>query len=86
MILGGSALGFDITPFAQQLIQLGGRRRQGPGPMFNSSLNPGMRGIIHTPALSENIQTSFLSDDDDFISPLNPVTVFPRSRERRKIY
>ena len=87
VILGGSALGFDITPFAQQLIQLGGRRRQGPSPMFNSPLNPGMRGIIHTPALSENIQTQFLSVvSDDFMSPMNPATVFPRSRERRKIY
>ncbi|XP_062573136.1 peroxidase-like protein [Saccostrea cucullata] len=45
-LLGGTRLGFDIRPFAQQLLALGGRRRR--MALMPSPLNPGMMGMLPT--------------------------------------
>lgn len=78
MILGGSALGFDITPFAQQLLQLGGRRRRGPDPWNFTPLNPGMRGIIPGPG--------HIPGSGNFVSPLNPAGVLRGGSAARRLY
>lgn len=78
VILGGSALGFDITPFAQQLLQLGGRRRRGPDPWNFTPLNPGMRGIIPGPGQ--------IPGSGNFVSPLNPAGVLRGGSAARRLY
>lgn len=78
VILGGNPLGFDITPFAQQLLQLGGRRRRGPDPWNFTPLNPGMRGII--PGLSQ------IPGSGNFVSPLNPAGLFRGGQRARRLY
>ncbi|XP_055996607.1 peroxidase-like protein [Ostrea edulis] len=74
VLLQGSPLGFDITPFAQQLLRLGGRR--GPFVLRPSPLNPGMRSIMQVrgPGL----------DRDMFMAPINPGRVIPTGRRRRR--
>lgn len=73
LLLQGSPLGFDITPFAQQLLRLGGRRRRGQFASRPSPLNPGMRGMMP------------FRGQGGFMAPMNPGRVV-RTGRTRKLY
>ncbi|XP_062573135.1 peroxidase-like protein [Saccostrea cucullata] len=80
VILQGNPLGFDITPFARQLLRLGGRRRRRQTLRGPSPFNPGMRGIL---------QTATLQNDAAILSSINTRGSIPSGRreiQRTKVY
>lgn len=78
VILEGSRLGFDITPFAKQIMQLRGRRRQYPYLRLKSPINPSMRNILEI--------LGQLPNGSNVFTPINPAAVLKVRRKGENVY
>ncbi|XP_065940288.1 peroxidase-like protein [Magallana gigas] len=78
VILGGSPLGFDINPFADQIIKLRGMRRQNPFLGAISPFNPGMHKIMQI--------MGQLPHRNNVFPPINSARVPKIRRKQRKVY
>lgn len=78
VILEGSRLGFDITPFAKQIMQLRGRRRQNPYLRLKSPINPSMRNILEI--------LGQLPNGSNVFTPINPAAVLKVRRKGENMY